>query len=184
MEAALVESARIEAACSTWNAESEWSRLNATGGARLDAEWVVLLSEAKAWTEKTGGAFDPVLGRLVDSWGARRGGRVPGPEELQAAKLASGAPHLHVDCDRVELSDGAWIEEGGFLKGYALDRMKTKLEANGARSGLLDFGGQLLAWGKAIPVSVADPLDRQRPRFTFSLENASLSSFDQRQSAA
>jgi thiamine biosynthesis lipoprotein len=71
--------------------------------------------------------------------------------------------------------NGAWLEEGGFLKGHALDRVREKLVEGGAGSGLLDFGGQLLAWGRAEAVAVADPTDRQRPRLTFPLANASVS---------
>jgi thiamine biosynthesis lipoprotein len=174
-EAAFAEAARIEGACSTWNPDSSWSRLNATGDAALDPEWITLLQGAKGWCERSGGAFDPVLGRLIDAWGLRKGGRTPDGEELAAARLASGADHLSFEGGRAHLKAGAWVEEGGFLKGYALDRMKAKLVAGGAARGLLDFGGQLLAWGRPESVSVADPLDRAKPRITFRLRGGSLS---------
>ena len=173
-EAALAEAARIERGCSTWDPDSAWSRLNAAGHAELDPEWTALLAEAKAWTTRMDGAFDPVLGRLVAAWGARMGGRTPSEDELAAARAASGASHLSVQGGSVSLSNGAWVEEGGFVKGYALDRMKATLIAAGIRSGWLDFGGQILAWGKPRAVSVADPLARTRPRFTLKLKNASL----------
>ena len=173
-EAALAEAARIERACSTWDPGSAWSRLNASGKAELDPEWAALLKEAKAWSVRMDGAFDPALGRLVAAWGARQGGRTPSASELAAARGASGARHLSIEGRTVALSGGAWIEEGGFVKGYALDRMKAALMAAGVRSGWLDFGGQVLAWGKARAVDISDPLDRSRPRITLRLENASL----------
>ncbi len=176
-EAALAEAARLEAACSTWNPASAWSRLNAVGGRPvvLDAEWLVLLGDMKAWSAKTGGAFDPVLFSLVRAWGLREGGRTPEPAVLAEARQAAGAKSLELDpragtARLVHPAEG--VEEGGFLKGYALDRMRS---AAGAAAGFLDFGGQLLAWGKAATVSVADPQNRQRPRLWFTLENASLS---------
>ncbi len=174
-EAAISEAGRIEAACSTWNPDSAWSRLNASGAAALDPEWLQLLGEVKAWSEKTEDAFDPALGRLIEAWGLRRGGRTPGEDELRAARTASGVGLLSIEPGSAHLRQGAWIEEGGFLKGYALDRMKAKLVAGGAASGLLDFGGQLLAWGRAERVSIADPKERTLPRLNLRLRNASLS---------
>ena len=173
-EAAFAEADRIEAACSTWRADSAWSRLNAEGRAELDPEWIALLARAKAWSRKMDDAFDPVLGRLVEAWGARSGGRTPSDAELAQARRASGASHLSIEGNRAALSDGAWIEEGGFVKGYALDRMKAAAQAAGARSGLLDFGGQLLAWGRPRRVTVADPRERGSARLALVLKDASL----------
>jgi thiamine biosynthesis lipoprotein len=173
-EAAFAEADRIERACSTWRPDSVWSRLNAEGQATLAPEWIRLLSGAKAWSARMGGAFDPVLGRLVAAWGARTGGRVPSPEEWTRARRASGAAHLSVEGATVRLTDGAWIEEGGFVKGYALDRMVQVLKARGATSGLLDFGGQLLAFGRARSVSIADPAARGKARLSLPLKDASL----------
>lgn len=176
-EAALAEAARIEAACSTWDPGSAWSRLNAAQGrpVAMEAEWLELLGRMKAWQARTDGAFDPVLMALMRAWGIREGGRTPAHEVLMEARWASGADLLELNRNTglTRLAHpAAGVEEGGFLKGYALDRMRR---VAATPSGLLDFGGQLLAWGKAVPVSVADPRDRQRPRLTFLLREASLS---------
>ncbi|GLH73079.1 FAD:protein FMN transferase [Geothrix limicola] len=176
-EAALAETQRIEAACSTWNPASAWSRLNAARGAAvpLAAEWIGLLETVKGWTARTEGAFDPVLWALLNAWGIRQGGAHPSPEAVAQAREASGAALLRLDARSGMAQLGhpaAGLEEGGFLKGYALDRMKAAAQA---QAGLLDFGGQLLAWGSPVEASVADPLDRQRPRLTFRLNEASLS---------
>ena len=173
-EAALDEAFRIEAACSTWRPDSAWSRLNASGSADLAPEWARLLESAKAWSGRLEGAFDPALGRLIAAWGARQGGRVPSEAELQVARAASGASHLAIHGDHVELTDGAWVEGGGFVKGYALDRMAARLQARGVASGLLDFGGQILVFGRPREVSIADPVQRDRPRLKLQLHNASL----------
>lgn len=177
-EAALAEVARLEAACSTWNPGTPWSRLAAAQGrpVPLDREWLDLLGRAKAWSLTTGGAFDPALLALVRAWGLREGGRTPDPQTLAAARQASGAALLELDAQAGTARlrhPGAGVEEGGFLKGYALDRMKA---VAGTPSGLLDFGGQLLAWGAPVTVRIADPVDRNRPRLAFALTNASLAS--------
>lgn len=175
-ERALAEAARIEAACSTWNPNSSWSRLGAAQGQplALDREWLELLQTVQAWSQRTQGAFDPVLGALVRAWGVREGGSTPTSETLAAARRASGTHLLDVNAEAgtARLRNiAAGVEEGGFLKGYALDRMKA---AAATPTGLLDFGGQFLAWGHPVAVSVADPRNRQQPRIRIFLENASL----------
>lgn len=179
-ERALAEARRIEAACSTWRADSTWSRLNSAGGepVALGAEWVELLSTALAWSLATEGAFDPVLGRLIEAWGLRRGGHTPSPEALTAAREASGARWLALDRVRgvARLTHPrAAVEEGGFLKGYTLDRMAAVMKEAGVTSGVLDFGGQLLAFGRPTAAEVASPVDRQTASFAFTLDDASLS---------
>jgi thiamine biosynthesis lipoprotein len=176
-ERALAESARIEGDCSTWLTTSAWSRLNAAQGESvpLAAEWIGLLGRIKAWTERTEGAFDPVLMALMQAWGIRRGGQTPDPAALATARQASGARWLELDARRGTarlLHPGAGVEEGGFLKGYALDAMR---KASGAPTGWIDFGGQVLAWGRPFAVDIADPQNRSLARCTVILKAASLS---------
>lgn len=176
-ETALGESARIEAACSTWNPASAWSHLNAAHGAwvPLAPEWLDLLERIKGWPRRTEGAFDPVLMALMRAWDIRQGGRTPEAGALAAARRASGQALLELDRDhgRARLLDpGAGVEEGGFLKGYALDAMR---KVAGTPSGWIDFGGQVLAWGRPCNVDLADPQDRQKIRCTLALADASLS---------
>jgi thiamine biosynthesis lipoprotein len=177
-EEALAESARIEAACSTWDPASAWSRLNAAAGAPvpLAQEWIELLGQIQTWNRRTDGAFDPVLMTLLQAWGTRQGGRVPDSATLAAARLASGSALLVLDRNRgtARLSHPkAGVEEGGFLKGYALDAMKRAADVS---AGWMDFGGQILAWGRPFQVAIADPQDRQVPRCRVVLDTASLSS--------
>jgi thiamine biosynthesis lipoprotein len=179
-EASIIECDRIEAACSTWISNSVFSRLNDAKGSAvfMEREWLDLLSRARTWSRQSGGAFDPILFRLLAVYGVRAGGRTPSATELAHARSASGAKHLRLNfgSDSACLEKGAGIEEGGFVKGYALDRMKDQLERSGIRSGLFDFGGQLLAFGKARQVFIADPKNRLLPRLSISLKDASLAS--------
>jgi thiamine biosynthesis lipoprotein len=62
------------------------------------------------------------------------------------------------------------IDEGGFGKGYALDRMLALTPGDV----VINFGGQIAVRG-AHEVSIADPRHRQRPLVTLTLRNASLS---------
>ncbi|HJW32472.1 MAG TPA: FAD:protein FMN transferase [Holophagaceae bacterium] len=175
VEAALAAAADLEARCSTWRPESLWSRFNAGEPVALPEVDQALLRRVLTLSKGTEGCFDPVLGRLIQAWGLRAGGQVPSEESLEVARAASGRAHLQEGPGGLHLTEGAWLEEGGFLKGHALDLLRLKLEEGGAIAGLLDFGGQLLAWGPAQSVSLADPRDRRRPCLSFRLRNASVS---------
>lgn len=175
-ERALAAVARVEAWGSTWQPGTAFDRLNRAQGAwvALPFEALEALQRACRLGEATEGAFDPLLGPLVAAWGLRSGGGSPSPEALEVARAASGRPHLDLDGPggRARLRHpGAAVEEGGFLKGLALDEARA---AAGTPAGLLDFGGQVLAWGPVQTVAVAHPGRRDRALFHVTLANASL----------
>ena len=62
------------------------------------------------------------------------------------------------------------IDEGGFGKGYALDRMLALTPGEA----MINFGGQIVVRG-AREVSIAHPRHRDRPVVTLTLRDASLS---------
>lgn len=180
-EKAFDEVARIERNLSTWREDSVFSRLNQARGAAvpLEQEWLDLLRAVRVQAERTQGAFDPLLNPLVQAWGLRGKGEVPSRTALRAAREASGPHWLELDLARGTARLGhpeAGIEEGGFGKGYALDRAAGLAKGSGAQSGLLNFGGQLLGFGTSQTVSISDPTDRIRARVSLRLENASLAS--------
>lgn len=179
-EVVLAEVERIEAACSTWRSGSEWSRINVAGGRAVvvDPEWIRLLAQAKEWSRRTQGAFDPVLMALLKAWGLREGGLAPTTIDQAEARRASGATLLELDPLTSTLRLGspqAGLEEGAFLKGYALDAVRRKAITQGAQNGWADLGGQLLAWGIPKKVDIADPVQRQTARASVLLSDASLS---------
>ena len=180
-EDAIREIERIEALCSTWQDSSEWSRFNRARGrpTPLSSESITLLQKALWWQHQTGGAFDPVLGRLIEVWGIRTQWQVPSDQQLQSARLDSGGSLLVIDASERQAKlnrPNAAVEEGGFVKGYALDRALIKLRASGIPSGWLNFGGQVTAWGSPVKSEIALPGRSRRPGFSVVLVDSSLSS--------
>ncbi len=170
----------VEARLSTWNVFSELSRLNAAEPGvpfELSAELARDLGRAAevcAWTE---GAFDPVLGGLVEAWGLRTGGRVPTRAEREAARAAGGLDGLRLEGrTATRLRAGARVEEGGFGKGVGLDEALAALDGSGVSRGLLDIGGQVavLASEEPYSIAVADPRERGRAVVEVAVQSGSL----------
>lgn len=186
IEAAFNEVRRLDGVLSTWREGTEMARLNAAPAGvwfRASGELFSLLREARAcWTE-TGGAFDPAVGPLVTAWDLRGAGRRPSAAEHAASVAESGFHHFELDGFRGAVrrtSAGAWIDTGGFGKGAALRAAKVALLEAGVRSALLDFGGQLLAFGSeeggggsGWRIAVADPSRRGEPAAWLVLDDAS-----------
>jgi thiamine biosynthesis lipoprotein len=181
-EVALRTIEAAEALLSTWRDESPLSALNrAEVGRRTDAPGPLLavLDEALDWSARTGGAFDPAIGPLVDAWGLRGKPRVPGAAELLAALELSGADAFDIDADAgtaTRVRSGVWIDAGGFGKGAALRDVRALVVEAGAQRALIDLGGQVLALSgdeSGWDVRIAHPHRRNEPAVPLRLVNVS-----------
>lgn len=171
IEAAFGEAARIESFLSTWREDSELSRLNRGEIAVPSPELLALLREAMQISADTDGAFDPLIRPLIDAWRTRGEGAVPDRTALAEAVRRANPGNVTLANDVVTLANGAAFEEGGFGKGYALDRM---FAAIGAKDAVINFGGQIAVRGAHI-VTIAHPLHRERPLVALTLRDASIS---------
>src|SRR5439155_26895041 len=90
-----------------------------------------LLRLAERVTTETAGAFDVSAMALIRAWGFFRGPkRVPPPDEIADALAKVGMRHVRLDADRRTvryLRPGLEINLGGVGKGYALDRVASRL---------------------------------------------------------
>ncbi|HEX7150070.1 MAG TPA: FAD:protein FMN transferase [Thermoanaerobaculia bacterium] len=170
IEQAFAEAKRVEAMLSTWTDDSELARLNA-GDCHASTDLAEVLTSALHWSRRTNGAFNPLVKPLIDAWKTRDDGALPDPRTLERALARTAVKNVTVSDDCFELRNGAVFEEGGFGKGYALERMLAYL---GGPRALIDFGGQLVVRGEQI-VTIADPADRDRPAVELLLTDTSLS---------
>ena len=179
-DAVLREIARVEALLSTWISSSELSRINQlpiNRPATLNPEVAAWLGELDQLRAKAGGAFDPVIGALIDVWDLRGSGHKPTQTELENALSATGYQAFKIDPDQnkiVRLHPAAWIDAGGFGKGIALRLAADTLRARGV-SGVVDLGGQLVVVGEAPQqVDIPGPGERIKSNNSVILRNASV----------
>ncbi|MBW3552971.1 MAG: FAD:protein FMN transferase [Gemmatimonadetes bacterium] len=179
-EAALRAARDADALLSTWRADAELAAVNAAAAGEptgVSPELLTVLAEVAPWVARTGGAFDPAVGALIDAWDVRGDGRVPAPGELLDALGATGWSRVRLDeaAGTVERTEAAlWLDAGSFGKGLALRRAAAELRALGS-TGLLNFGGQAMVVGGPERIGVAHAAERERPVAELVVTDASVS---------
>lgn len=171
---------------STWRPGSDLSRLNAAApgiAVSLPRSVTGALLEARRWSLRTGYAFDPAMGALIDAWQLRSSGRgvIPPSPTIDSALAASGWRHFRIDSAAsvvTRLHPDAWLDAGAFGKGLALRAAGRALEQRGIATAVLDFGGQILVLGRRFDqpderwtISVAHPERRHDPVLTVVLQD-------------
>lgn len=181
VEHAFGQVAAWEDRLSTWRPDTELSRFNATssGVSVLLSRCVTdVLLEARRWSRRTDGAFDPAVGALIDAWQLRGGGVVPSPGAVDSALAASGLSRFAFDSAAgtgTRLHPDAWLDSGAWAKGLALRAARDALENDGIATAVLNFGGQILVLGPSPTnepwtISVAHPERRHQPVLSLMLK--------------
>lgn len=146
--------AEINRSMSTWDPQSELSRLNAAPAGKpvaVSAELYKVLAAAQHWSRATGGALDVTVGPLVNLWGFGPGGerRTPGPREIAAARARSGYERLRLEPGRVTRTvPGMYVDLSAIAKGYGVDEVGRLLHARGYAHYLVEIGGEVVAAGE------------------------------------
>ncbi len=153
--AVLAEFQRLHDLLHAWQ-PSELSRLNsaiAQGKSyRIPGEVTAMLQDASAYAQRSGGTFNPAIGRLIALWGFHDDTfKAVLPAEKKIAALLKQHPQmsdLSFDGDTVRSRNRAvQLDLGGYAKGYALDRAAAILRAQGIRNALINIGGNVMALG-------------------------------------
>ncbi|TDQ43650.1 FAD:protein FMN transferase [Actinorugispora endophytica] len=167
---------------------SDTRRVGAADGraTEVSASFTAALAEACAHHERTGGLFDPFLGAAMERIGysvgfdeiTARGGVSPGPVAPVPPESpgddAGAVPRVEIDHERglVTLPPGTAVDLGGFVKGWSVQQAADALRRAGARRGLIDAGGDIVAWRDPADapwrVGVEHPL-RPEPAGTLAL---------------
>ena len=140
---------------STWDPDSEISRFNHSGSTdpvEVSTEFAEVVSRALAFSQSSGGAFDPTLQPLLNLWGfgSEAGQRkVPVEAAIRDAKQKTGwqkvsvAPPSSLQKDAPEIS----LALGAIAKGYGVDAVAAVLDAHGHENWFVEIGGEVAAQG-------------------------------------
>ena len=146
--------AAVNRSTSTWDPQSELSRLNAAPAGRpipLSDELYKVLAAAQHWSRATGGALDVTVGPLVNLWGFGPDGarRTPGAREIATARARSGHERLRLEPGRLTKTvEGMYVDLSAIAKGYGVDEVGRLLRGRGIDNYLVEIGGEVLAAGE------------------------------------
>ncbi len=162
---------RLEGHLSIFKPGSDLARLNASAGSEgieVASDTMAVLKMGLQGSRDSGGAFDMTVGPLMALWGFRGSNsvlRVPMESERAETLQRVGAEHVVISGQTVRLDrPGVRLDAGGIGKGFAVDRCWDELRQQGAKSFLMNLGGNMRASGQPSPdrpwsVGVRHPFD-------------------------
>lgn len=142
----------LENLFSTTRTESEVFKLNHSDGKKLklsDSTFFLLnygVEKAKIFD----GHFNPFLFPVIQEWGFTTG-EYKIPSKSQIFLLLNNTDFEKVqffDDNSVKFQKNMMVDFGSLAKGFATDECVKILKANNIESAILDFGGNIFAYGK------------------------------------
>ena len=155
VEAAYARLSDVNCLMSDYVADSEIGCLNKLAAGEsltVSPETFLCLQQAIDISERSGGAFDPTCRPLIALWKqAGKQGQLPNEAELATVQQRIGWGKLRLDAEThavTLLAENMQVDLGGIAKGYALDLAAEAMRKSGASGGLVDVGGDIVAFGK------------------------------------
>jgi len=162
----------IDGIFNDYRLDSEVSRLNHADRRQdvaLSADLAQAMRLSMALVRQTEGACDVTVGQLVRLWkSAVPRGIPPTQAQIAGALQRRGFAGVRLTGDRLRVeTPGLLFDFGGVVKGMAVDGAIALLRSGGAKSGLVQIGGETAAFGlsqRARPhvIGVQHPEDPER----------------------
>ena len=169
IDSAFAEIERIEKKISSWDQNSETSRINEKAGEEavvVSTELISLIERSKKVSELSAGAFDISYASMDRVW-KFDGSMTTLPEKEVIERSVEKVNYKDIIPDLAKSTvflkkKGMKIGFGGIGKGYAANRTKNVLQRLGIENGVVNAGGDLTAWGKKAngkkwDIAIADP---------------------------
>ncbi len=174
IDLAITEISRIEALISSWDENSQTSKINLNAGiqpVKVNQELFDLIERSIKISELTDGAFDISYASMDRIW-KFDGSMTQMPSEIDiknsVAKVGFKNIVLNKENTTVYLKhEGMRIGFGAIGKGYAADKAKMLLQDKGVKSGIINASGDMTTWGKQIngedwKVAITNPLNKHK----------------------
>ncbi len=183
---AKAEIRRIEQLISSWDANSETSRINANAGikaVKVSKELFQLIERSKNISELTHGAFDISAVVISQLWNFdAEMEQIPEASKIKALKSRINHQNivLNKEDNSVFLTEkGMRIGFGSIGKGYAAQKAADSLRYKGFNDGLINAGGDLYAWGtqsngRPWQVGITDPGNKRKAKSWLSIRDQAI----------
>jgi thiamine biosynthesis lipoprotein len=187
IDKAVDEIRRIEKLLTTFNEDSQTALVNRNAGiapVKVDKEMFDLVQRSIRISEVTQGAFDITYGSVDKKLWNFDHTMTSMPDAATAKKSVHLINYKNVIADpkngTIFLKEkGMRIGFGGIGKGYAAERAKMVLRAEGIQSGIVNAAGDLTAWGKQPDgedwtIGIADPNAARNPFSWLSITDTAI----------
>ena len=128
--------------------DGDIKNINDSSGGELKVHSGHLLNGSLVLSEKTGGAFSPVLGTVIELWGIGEKNAVPKQDELARAMSTSKLENVEIADGCVSLKNGVRLNFGAVAKGYASGVLREMLVENGVSGAVISLGGNVYVHGR------------------------------------
>ena len=167
--AAIEEVVRIEELISSWRPSSQTSQINKLAGVqtvKVDYELFQLIERSQKIAELTNGYFDISFASIDKLWQFNgQEMQMPHPKILEESVRLINYLDIHLNQEDTTVflkQKGMKIGFGAIGKGYAADRAKHVMLSYDIENGVVNAGGDILAWGKKSDgsswnIGIADP---------------------------
>ena len=174
IDTAVAEVSRIEKLISSWDDNSQTSKINRNAGfkpVKVDKELFDLIERAISISKLTDGAFDISYASMDRIWkfdGSMT--KMPSKEEITASVEKVGYQNIVLDKKNSTVFlklEGMKIGFGAIGKGYAADSAKKLLISKNVSSGIINASGDMNTWGKQPngnewKVAITNPMNKNK----------------------
>ncbi|MAZ27045.1 MAG: FAD:protein FMN transferase [Cytophagaceae bacterium] len=186
IDLAISEISRIEKLISSWDPNSQTSKINKNAGikpVKVSAELLELIKRAKSISELTDGAFDISYASMDALWkfdGSMT--KMPSEEKIKASVAKVGYKNIVLnpkDQSVLLKLPGMKIGFGAIGKGYAADKAKELLMKKGVVAGIINASGDMNTWGQQPDgsewkVAITNPLNKNNAFALLPIDNEAV----------
>lgn len=174
IDLAISEITRIEKLISSWDENSQTSKINRLAGfesVKVDTELFRLIERSIGISRLTDGAFDISYASMDKIWKFDGSMTVmPTEEEIKSSVVKIGFDKIvlnHNESSVFLKEKGMKIAFGAIGKGYAADVAKDLLMSKGVTAGIINASGDMSTWGKQPngqdwKVAITNPLNKNK----------------------
>ena len=161
---------------SHYQPDSELSRFNrapAQEPFRISADFGRVLRTAMDLSQRSGGAFDPTLGPVINLWGFGEASSLrhtPDENQLRKALAHTGLRHLRLTKETELVKDipGLQLNFSAIAKGFGVDAMAEVMRERGFTNFYVSISGEVFGSGHnprgtSWQVGISDPMNDWRP---------------------
>ena len=183
---AISEIKRIERIISSWDKNSETTKINQNAGVepvKVSKELFELINRSLQISKITEGAFDISYASMDKIWkfdGSMT--EMPSAKAIKRSVENVGYQNIVLDINKQTVFlkyKGMKIGFGAVGKGYAADMAKKLLQKLGVKGGLVNASGDLNCWGKqddgqSWKVGITNPLNKNKIFSWFDIEDQAV----------